>query len=1322
MRRQPETAQDANKHWIGEVQPVGVVVTAGALAEQALVPAQQSRLDTEAVRELLRGEDESGPALLDPWAFFSEVLDWRASQAAGSPGGPEIPDALRVTLPASETVLEPQLAVMTPDKAGWQLLVRIEAPGVEPDRRGALPGWEATPHQRLERLLRDTGVPTGLLLTDEELRLVHAPRNGETSGWFSVPLRALGTTAGRSMLGGLKLLLDRYRLFGDAEARRLPALLDASRRAQAEVSTKLATQVLGALHELLRGLHAADPAAIAALARDRPAHLYEGLLAVLMRLVFLLYAEDRGLIPSRDDAAARAFYDQGYGVRSLHLRLLEDEALHPDTMDERRGAWHRLLALFRLVHQGDGTGWMRGRGGKLFDPASFPFLQGQGSSGDALRVPLVSDHCVLRVLDGLLTLGGERLSYRALDVEQIGSVYETVMGFTAQPADGPSLAIRAGKHDRTPVFVDLAVLLAQPGKDRLKWLKERTERGKFPAKIEKAIVSAADEATLSTALLAVVDERGSPNGRVWSAGTPLLQPTDERRRSGSHYTPRDLTAPIVLHALAPAFERIGAEATPEAVLSLKVCDPAMGSGAFLVEACRQLAARLVEAWRVHEALRPALPPDETEELHARRLVAQRCLYGVDRNPTATDLARLSLWLATLARDHEFTFLDHALRTGDSLVGLTRAQVGGFRWQDGQADMAPFSGFVRERVRQALEAREAIRGAPDDVEQEVQQHRFRYVEVLAAQARLLGDATLAAFFGSDKPRVRETARRELGVAASQSPERAWPRMEAVAAGLTVGGKALRPFHWELEFPEVFAGETPGFDAVVGNPPFLGGKRISGEYGSLYAQWLQALHTDAHGNADLVAHFLRRAFALLRPNGCLGLIATNTVGQGDTRESGLRIVLEAGGSVLRTIRRLPWPGEAAVVVSVVHIVRGSSRSPVLDGRQVGRISAYLVEGDLDASPARLVANVDRAFQGCILLGMGFTFDDVAVERGKAASTLAEMERLIAKDSRNAERIFPYLGGEEVNNDARQSHRRWCIDFADFPLRREPSSKSWLKLNEADRAVCLRTGLVPIDYPGPVAADWPDLLEIVERLVRPEVAKGAKEAKQRNWWKFWRVRPGLRRALVGLDKVVVISLVSPHMVFAIVPTGQIFAHRLAVFVGEPAGILGCLQSRLHEVWTRCFTSTFEDRLNYSPTDCFETFPLPETIDDVVKSASKYLSHREMVMIARQEGLTETYNRFHDSDENSPDILMLRELHSALDQAVLKAYGWNDLATLIAPEFLTEDTEPDHRYQSRLFWPALFRDEVLARLLALNAARSAHERSRGLPPATAAEELEDA
>ena len=234
------------------------------------------------------------------------------------------------------------------------MLVRLEGLGVAPDERGALPGWEATPHQRLERLLRETGVPTGCCITDDELRLVHAPR-GETSGWLAVPA-ALARRGRRAADAGRRSSCCSAH-FGCTMTRptaRLPALLKASREAQAAVSTQLATQVLGALHELLRGLHAADPRASSALARSNPAHLYEGLLTVLLRLVFLLYAEDRDLIPSRTDGEARALYDQGYGVRALHARLLEDAARNPDTMDERRGAWGRLLALFRLVHEGDG--------------------------------------------------------------------------------------------------------------------------------------------------------------------------------------------------------------------------------------------------------------------------------------------------------------------------------------------------------------------------------------------------------------------------------------------------------------------------------------------------------------------------------------------------------------------------------------------------------------------------------------------------------------------------------------------------------------------------------------------------------------------------------------------------------------------------------------------------------------------------------------------------------------------------------------------------------------------------------------------------------
>jgi hypothetical protein len=304
----------------------------------------------------------------------------------------------------------------------------------------------------------------------------------------------------------------------------------------------------------------------------RQEHLYDGLLTVLLRLVFLLYAEDRDLIPSRTDAAARVFYDQGYGVRPLYSRLLDDKAHYPDTMDERRGAWSRLLALFRLVHQGDSTGdWIRGRGGKLFDTAEFPFLQGQERASDPPSPAAVSDGCILRVLDLLLNLGGEKLSYRTLDVEQIGSVYETVMGFTIETRSGPALAIRAGKNDRTPVFVDIAALAAEKGPDRTKFLKEKAGRNALSDKVSKALSAATSATAVVEALRPIVDERGSPGGAPYPPGSPLLQPTDERRRTGSHYTPRSLTAPMVERALEPAYEQLGPDARPEEVLDLKVC-------------------------------------------------------------------------------------------------------------------------------------------------------------------------------------------------------------------------------------------------------------------------------------------------------------------------------------------------------------------------------------------------------------------------------------------------------------------------------------------------------------------------------------------------------------------------------------------------------------------------------------------------------------------------------------------------------------------------------------------------------------------------------
>ncbi|WP_210422009.1 DNA methyltransferase [Rhizobium sp. S9] len=1317
-------AFDPNEEWLGHVQPVGLVVAPVVLKAYELVPEQQTRSDTEAIKSHLSLKDP-GPALLDAWAFFADILGWRPSRVAGSPGGAPIPDDLVLRIEESDIEIAPHWAVADP-KGGWQMLVRVEAAGVDPDGRGALEGWEATPHQRLERLCKDRGVRTGILVTDSELRLIHAPR-GETSGWLRFPLRSLGEVGGRPMLGGLKLLLSSFRLHNDAPERRLPALLQKSRDEQAEVSTKLAAQVLGALHELMRGLHDADRARIERLARERSEHVYDGLLAVLLRLVFLLYAEDRELIPSRTDAEARRLYDQGYGVRTLHARLVEDRARHEMTMHLRRGAWSRLLTLFRLVHQGDPSrDWIRGRGGKLFDPGAFPFLQGQDETEGSPRPAEVSDECVAKVLDRLLVLGGDKLSYRTLDVEQIGSVYETVMGFTVETMDGPALAIRAGKNDKTPVFVNLNKLLAEKPNERTKFLNKEADRGKVTDRVGKALKEAGTIEELVAALTPIVDERASPGAAVAAPGMPLLQPTDERRRTGSHYTPRSLTAPIVQHALEPAFERIGPDATPEDVLSLKICDPAMGSGAFLVEACRALGDRLVLAWARWPQTKPVIPPDEDEPLHARRLVAQHCLYGVDRNSRAVDLAKLSLWLATLARDHEFTFVDHALKCGDSLVGLTREQIAATHWDT--TKQPTFVGkLVSDHLQEAERLRFEIQKRAEWASAAELGAQLRIVDARLDMARLVGDGVLAAFFsaGKAKPRIAALVDFQKIVQTNITAPDWFDRIVARSRSLIAGEGALRPFHWEVEFPEVFdprarAG-NPGFDAIVGNPPFAGKNTIIAGNREHYLSWLQTLHAGAHGNADLVAHFFLRAFHLLRQGGSFGLIATNTIGQGDTRASGLTKIISEGGVISRATRRLKWPGEAAVVVSVVHIVKGQAVSPVLDMRPVRRISAFLVEGDLDTSPIALAANSGKAFQGSIVLGMGFTFDDAAATKGEAES-LNTMQALIINNPRNAERIFPFIGGEEVNTDPRHRYHRHVIDFFDRPLKRDSSLPPWAKMNDSEITRCRVDGIVPADYPDEVAEDWPDLIEIIRRRVKPERDKQTRPALKTRWWQYAEKRPGLYKKITPLRSVFVnSSKAAPQYAIGRLPNGLVYSQNLNVFALEGFAAFACLQTSAHEIWARFTGTTMKDDLTYTIEDCFRTFPFPanfETDTALEAAGEAYHAFRAELMVARNDGLTKTYNRFHARSENGADIARLRALHHEMDVTVLRAYEWHDLADRAAPEFIEQEADEGKAPKTRLDWPSDFKDEVLARLLALNAVRADEERAGGM---VAADEGED-
>jgi len=1275
----------AHKEWLGQIQQVGLVVSPNVLIRHGIfIERQKSVEKQERLRELV--QDEDALRVVDWLTVCREILEWPEGLLAGATGGPALPDSLTVALPEYDDHLAPTYAVPDPDHAEqWLLLIAVVEPGSDFDPAPPADrhhhGWRASPHARLERLLRATGVPIGLLFNGAALRLVYSPQ-GESSGHLTFRFSELVQTLGRPMVGALYALLGVERVTDvQQEPQRLPALLKESRKYQNEVSTALAGQVLEALWELVRGFQRANEHARGALLaqalRDAPNDVYGGLLSTLMRLVFVLYAEDRGLMPRSE------VYQKHYSIFGLFERLRDDEARHPDTMDARFGAWAQLLALFRLVHDGGGHGNMRfpARHGRLFNPDAYSFLEGRplGSvrvMGEPIDPPHISDGVVFRVLRNLLVLDGERLSYRTLDVEQIGSVYEAMMGFALQQAGGPSIAC-APKH----VVFDVAELLEQKPKDRAAWLQKQAEL--------KVTGDALGKATSVDEVMAALGKKVSRyTPHVLPPGAMYLQPTEERRRSGSHYTPRSLTAPIVATTFRPIFERLGDQATPEQILDLKVCDPAMGSGAFLVEACRLLAERLVRAWEVHKQI-PKVPDDEDVLTYARRLVAERCLYGVDKNPFAVDLAKLSLWLATLAREHPFTFLDHALRHGDSLVGLSREQIACFNWETTK-QMPLLRTLIDERVAEAQSLREQIQrlATSDDVPEKVR--LLREANDALHDVRHIGDLVVSAFFERDKPKDRDLLRTKYA-----ADVQAWLG-DAVGAGSGFVGRrsaereggspAVVTFHWEIEFPEVFTRPNGGFDAFVGNPPFAGKNTITASQGAGYLQWLLQLHEESHGNADLVAHFYRRAFNLLRSGGAFGLIATNTIAQGDTRSTGLRWIRLHDGIIFAARRRIKWPGEAAVVVSVVHIKKGQPAGPFeLDGRPVDRITAFLFHTGNDEDPRPLLENANKSFQGSILLGMGFTFDDT--DKKGVANSIALMDEVIRKNPRNAERIVPYIGGEEVNDSPTHAHHRYAINFG--------------QMSEAE------------------ARCWPDLVAIVEAKVKPERLKQNREIRARYWWRFGEVAPALYDAIRGLDRVLAVSRVGQVFAFAILPTGTVFSERLVVVASSSLGTFAVLQSRVHDVWARFFGSTLKDDLLYTPSDCFETSPFPahwESNVNLDRTGREYYDFRAALMVRNNQGLTKTYNRFHDPDERDPDIVKLRDLHAAMDCAVLDAYGWTDIQPrcefILDYEDEDDDTpgRPSRRKKPwRYRWPDEIRDEVLGRLLELNVQRAKEEALAG-------------
>jgi hypothetical protein len=1311
-----------HRRWLGYLQPDGLVFSAVALVDSQIQINQSLYIEAQAaLNSVLSTGSEGEPELPHFTTFAAGFLGWDPSRILYWAVADECPVALQTAVSEGGEILRPDGAYKFRDptqasdpERPYHLLIRQLPAGTDPDAvQESSHGWSASPVQKFERLLRQNKIPVGLLLTPTSLRLVYAPV-GENTGSLTFPLDCILSNAGRPAAEALRTVLSRHRLENAPKEQRLLPVLQSSRAYQNSVSTQLAQQVLSALYELVRGFQAADEAAHGAVLREvrerDPDEVYHGLLTLLLRLIVLLFAEDRGLMPSSP------LYQRHYGAHGLFEQLRADHERHSATMDRRYGAYARLIALFRLLYDGCGHPQLRvpARRGHLFDPDRFPFLEGRASAETpALDLPLVADGTLYGVLRKLLLLEGERLSYRDLDVEQIGSVYETIMGFRLDLAAERTIALKPGSSKGASVFVPLEQMLAQSGANRARFLKDTFEI-KLPTAANNRIKAAQTLEDLVAGFGNRIDRDASPD--VLPDGSLLLQPTDERRRSGSHYTPASFTQPIVEKTLEPVLTRLGRHPRPEAILELKVCDPAVGSAAFLVETCRQLANELVAAWHYHHCL-PPIPPDEDEVLHARRLVAQRCLYGVDRNPMAADLAKLSLWLLTMAREHPFTFVDHAIRSGDSLVGLSNAQIAACHWNPTGGTSQLASQAVRHAVKSAGTLRRQILEAGDALAPEDKARRLAEAEAAQSRARLAGDLVVAAFFAGENDRKRESLVAEY-VSLLDDTEAVQEKVNALRSAPP---HPIQPFHWELEFPEVFTRSNPGFDAFVGNPPFLGGRRITTVNGEKYRDWLLVLHSESNSSSDLAAHFFRRCFSLLRPNGTFGLISTNTIAQGDTRATGLRFINRNGGVIYSANRRVKWPGEAAVVVSVVWVIRGEFFGErVLDGTPVPQITAFLFQAGGDDNPAVLLANRNKSFQGAILRGMGFAFDDATPDG--ASSPITEMERLIAKDPRNAERVFPYLGGEEVNSSPTHAHHRYVINFVDYPLERREIGARWIGATEVQQKEWLREGIVPLDYPSPVAMDWPDLVKVLEQKVKPErerLGNSAADAPHKKfWWRFANTRPVLYNAIAPLERVLVRSRIGNAFGFSFVSARIVLNEKVVVFPFDKANALSVIHSRVHELWAVTFSSTLKDDLQYTPSDCFETFPFPvdwQTNAELERVGREYYKYRAGLMVERGEGLTKTYNRFHAPEETDLGTLRLRELHEAMDLAVLRAYGWADLVDArrtecaFVPDYYEEPEDGGDLVPKsvRYRWSDATRDEVLARLLALNTERAAEEAS---------------
>ena len=1258
----------------------------------------------------------------DSWVstVLTEVLGWGDSWTEAC-ARPSLTEAYRAVSDGVHPVtVTPTGALMHGEQVG--ALVSVTDP-VDSLRDLANDGWATSPVDRMAAMLRAPGsdCSIGVVTDGRWWAVVSAPRNGATASGVVDSQTWVEEPATRDAFCEL---LGVQRLVGGTTEHRLSKLFEKSVLAAEEITEALGTQVRSAVELIVSAL---SDALLDAAEREeveaKPKEIYDAVVTVMMRAVFLLFAEERGLLPTE------SLYTSGYGLAPV-LDALEARARDEgeESMDGTSLTWHRLLATSRALHSGVNAEDMRipAYGGSLFDPERFPFLTSTDASGVLLLT--VSDRVMLHVLRSLQIArvkGQEarRLSFRDIDVEQIGYIYEGLLGYTCIRAEETVLGLRGkeGEEPEVPLSV-LNELAEQHAEDAnlagaiVAWLKKHQPGAKppTPKALAKALGAGDALPDADRALLAVTrdkelrgklrswigvirkDLRGRPV--VIQRGGLVVTETPSRRDAGAHYTPRSLAEEVVKYALEPLVYSPGPHETDDRsqwqpvssdrILGLRVADIACGSGAFLVAAARFLARKLVAAWTREGTLgQYANQPGEAERDALRQIVA-RCLYGVDINEMAVEMCKLSLWLVSLDRDKPFSFVDNKVFVGNSLLGITDLrQLKAQHIDPAAATNRPFeldhagrytrdldAGAILEEVSRRREELASVVDTNDPARSTKTKQRLQHEndESLATLNRV-ADAVVAV--GLDPAIGAEPGRRlnqgygdliaTLGRAFPEEGAGDGTLLEAVLErGLTptvrTDYERWHCLHWPLAMPEVMG--RGGFDAIIGNPPFLGGQKLTGAMGANIRDWfVQVLARGQRGSADLIAYFFLRAHSLLNDHGTLGLVATNTIAQGDTREVGLDQMVDSGFTITRAIQSRLWPSQSAnlefAAVWGTHGTLSNRVMAVCDDTPVPRISTLLEPaGSVKGKPERLNENQGIAFQGCIVLGKGFILDP------------EEAAEWIAADSRNAEVLFPYLNGDDLNSRPDCSPSRWVIDFG---TRSE---------------VGARTYELPYG-------------RVLEQ-VRSERAKNKRKTRRDYWWRFAENASGMRKAIADLDEVLVIARVSKTVMPVRVSTGSVMSEATVVFATDSHAQQAVLSSSFHQYWAIAYGSGMRSDPRYTPSDVFETFPRPKPTEELENIGRVLDVKRREIMLRRELGLTKLYNLVNDPGLETgadPDVDRMRAIHVELDETVAAAYGWDDL----------DLTHSFHSYRKVTRWtvPPAVRVEILDRLLEENHRRAAAE-----------------